>query len=79
MHTKTIIRAAAIAAAIGLAWPATAHADDDPGTDQEVCGAFNLGVPPDQIAQGLQRGDGRINPWQAQRDTVWPIISGDCG
>jgi hypothetical protein len=34
---------------------------------------------PDQIANGLQRGDHRINEWQAQRDTNWPIIEGDCG
>ncbi|WP_264035535.1 hypothetical protein, partial [Mycobacterium paraffinicum] len=37
-----------------------------------------IALPAPDIAQGLQRGDGRINPWQAQRDTVWPIIEGDC-
>lgn len=62
--------------ALTLGSPATAHADDDPGP---VCTAFNLGVPPDQIAQDLQRNDHRINEWQAQRETNWPIIEGDCG
>lgn len=74
------IRIAAVLAVLALASPATAHADtDDPGTGPEVCGAFNLGVPPDQIAQGLQRNDGRYNYWRAQHDTIWPIITGACG
>lgn len=69
----------ALLAMLVLGSPSVARADnDDPGTGQEVCGAFNLGVPPDQIAQDLQRNDHRINEWQAQRDTNWPIISGDC-
>ena len=75
------MRKAVLAAICGLliATP-TAHADpdDDPGTGQEVCGAFNIGVPPpDQIANGLQRNDHRISEWQAQRDTNWPILQPD--
>jgi hypothetical protein len=77
---RNISRVAAIVAlAITLAAPA--HADpDDPTNDttKEVCGAFNLGLPPDQIAQGLQRNDGRFNRWRAWNSTIWPIIEGDC-
>jgi hypothetical protein len=62
------------AALVGFA--PVAHAD--PTTD-EVCGAFNLGVPPDQIAERLGQNDGRYNYWTAQRDTVWPITTGQCG
>lgn len=75
-------RLAAVLVASLLACAPVAHADPDSdnlGTGQEVCGAYNLGVPPDQIAQDLHRGDHRINEWQAQRDTNWPIITGACG
>jgi hypothetical protein len=56
------------------------HDDDDDGGDTKdtVCQAFNQGMTPDQIAGGLQRNDGRINEWQAWRDTAGPIVSGDC-
>lgn len=59
---------------------ATSHikAVDDDTTTDTVCTGFNLGMSPDQIAGGLQRNDGRINEWQAWRDTTWPIIEGDC-
>lgn len=66
--------ALALAAALGAG---TARADD-PDTD-EVCGAFNLGVPQAEIPGRLGANDGRENYWQAQRDTNWPIIEGDCG
>lgn len=73
MHTRTTVRIAALVATIALAWPATAHADDDgPSTTDEVCGAS-------EIAQGLHRGDGRYNYWRAQRDSTWPVIEGQCG
>lgn len=71
----------AVAAGL-LAFAPVAHADpdsDDPDTTREVCGAFNYGQSQDQIAQNLHRNDHRINEWQAQRDTNWPIIEGDCG
>lgn len=57
------------------------HSDDGDGPSKtdEVCGGFNLGMSPDQIRQGLQRNDGRENPWAAQRDSAWPIITGRCG
>jgi hypothetical protein len=51
-----------------------AHADDDddPGTAQEVCGAFNLGVPSAEIPDDLRRNNPRINsptlPYQVFRD-----------
>jgi hypothetical protein len=76
------IRALLLLAGVGAACAATviaagpARADHDP--TPEVCGAFNLGVPPDQIAQGLERGDGRYNYWRAQQSTIWPIIEGQC-
>lgn len=73
---KTLIAAMIAAAALLLA-PA-AHADDpDPTTT--VCTGFNLGMTPDQIAQGLERNDGRYNVWRAYRTTLWPIIEGQCG
>lgn len=56
---------------------APAHAD--PSTTDEVCGAFNLGVPPAEIPGRLGQNDGRENYWRAQRETVWPIIEGECG
>lgn len=73
-------RIAAIAIAAGLiALAPPAHADPDDDTSKEVCGAYNLGVPQDQIPDRLHANDHRINEWQAQRDTNWPIINGDCG
>lgn len=64
---------------LAVAAPARADYPSDPGTTQEVCGAYNLGVPQDQIAQGLQRNDARMNEWRAWHSTNWPIIEGDCG
>jgi hypothetical protein len=73
----------AVALAAGwLTLAPVAHADPDnngPSTQDEICGAYNLGVPPDQIAQDLHRNNHRINEWQAQKDTNWPILQGDCG
>lgn len=71
--------AAALLSMLVLAAPAPAHADDDPGTGPEVCGGFDLALSPSEIAQGLQRNDGRYNYWRAQHDSTWPIITGDCG
>ncbi len=79
---RTVLAAICGALIVASAPAGTAHAgpdSDDPGTGQEVCGAFNLGFPQDQIAQDLHRNDHRINEWQAQRDTNWPILEGDCG
>jgi hypothetical protein len=78
-YTITAVTAALIAA--GLMLGAPAHADpDDPGTTtNEVCGAFNLGVPPGDIPGRLGANDGRENYWTAQRQSAWPIIEGDCG
>lgn len=53
---------AGVAALAAVVLAAPAHADD---TTTSVCGAFNLGVPPDQIAGGLQQGDGRYDYWRA--------------
>lgn len=79
----TRLTAAGIAASLLLTLCPMAHADpddgDDPGTGREVCGAYNLGVPQDQIPDRLRANDHRINEWQAQRDTNWPILQGDCG
>ena len=83
-YTTTAIGAALIAA--GLMLGAPAHADpDDPDTSspdtttEEVCGAFNLGVPPGDIPGRLGANDGRENYWTAQRQSAWPIIEGECG
>jgi hypothetical protein len=73
---KTLIAAITAAAALLLAPAAQA---DDPDPTTTVCTGFNLGMTPDQIAQGLQRNDGRYNIWRAYRTTLWPIIEGDCG
>jgi hypothetical protein len=75
------IAALAVAGLLGFA--PMAHADPDTddtdGTNSEVCGAFNLGVPPGEIINRLGQNDHRFNYWRAQRDTIWPIIEGDCG
>lgn len=71
---------AAVALAVLLAAPAHADPDDSgPDTTKEVCGAFNLGVPPGDIPGRLGQNDGRENYWTAQRQSAWPIIEGDCG
>lgn len=75
-------RTFAVALAAGcLALTAIAHADDpdDPGTGQEICGAYNLGVPPSQIPDNLHHNDGRWNYWRGQRETEQRIVGGDCG
>lgn len=69
------IAAAILSAGVGLAGPAAAQPDP---TD-EVCGAFNLGVPPEQIAERLGRNDARYNYWRSVQSTMWPIIEGQCG
>jgi hypothetical protein len=59
----------------------TAHADPDgdaPSITQEICGAFDLGVPPGDIPGRLGQNDGRWNYWRAQQRTSQTIVSGDC-
>ena len=77
---RYLVAALACAALIGMP---VAHADPDESgpdtTTNEVCGAFNLGVPPGDIPGRLGRNDGRENYWTAQRQSAWPIIEGDCG
>jgi len=71
--------ALALAATVVLG-AGTAHADpDDPDTTtNEVCGAFDLGIPPGEIPGRLGANDGRENYWTAQRQSAWPIIEGQC-
>jgi hypothetical protein len=59
---RILIPAVMLAASITLAAPARAD-DDDPDTTQaqEVCGAYNLGVPPGDIAGDLRRNNPRVN------------------
>ena len=75
--TALMVVSAMAPAVVVLASPASA--DDGPDPTQEVCGADNLGVPPEQIAAGFERGNGRYNSWRAQQTTMWPILEGDCG
>jgi hypothetical protein len=74
---RKALAAAALLASL-LAAPAPARADDDPDPTQEICGAYNLGVPPDQIPGDLGRNDARWNYWRAQQRTSQTIISGGC-
>jgi hypothetical protein len=69
-----------VAGALLVAPIPSAHADtgDDDSTTSSVCTGFRLGMSPSQIERGLQQNDGRVNPWQAQRDTIWPIVTGQC-
>ena len=71
--------AAALALAATVVLGAGTARADDPDTTDEVCGAYNLGVPEAEIPGRLGANDGRENYWKAQRDTNWPIIEGDCG
>jgi hypothetical protein len=69
-----------------LAAPAYGDPDDDdtgssssnPGdsTDAEICGAFNLGVPPADIPGMLQRNNGQWNYWRGVQRTRQDIIEG---
>jgi hypothetical protein len=59
----------------------TAHADPDddaPSITQEICGAFDMGVPPGDIPGRLGQNDGRWNYWRAQQRTSQTILQGDC-
>lgn len=78
---KVVLWLGAILAVVCLAlyWSGNWKAHADPSTTDEVCGAFNLGVPPSEIPGRLGANDGRENYWKAQKDTIWPIIEGDCG
>ena len=77
MRWREITAVAAALTASGLMLSAPAQAD--PSTTDEVCGAFNLGVPQSEIPGRLGANDGRENYWRAQRETNWPIIEGECG
>lgn len=41
--------------------------------------AYNLGLQPGGIINRLGTNDGRRNYWRARNETLWPIITGDCG
>lgn len=71
--------AAALTAVLLVVPVAHADPDTDDTTAQEVCGAYNLGLPPDEIERGLEQHDGRYNPWRARNSTVWTIVEGHCG
>jgi hypothetical protein len=74
------MRRVAAAFALALALAAPAHADpDDNDTTQQICGAFDLGVPPGDIPGRLGQNDGRWNYWRAQQKTRDTIIEGGCG
>jgi hypothetical protein len=83
----TIVRAGVVAAVVAavLVCAPIARADgddgddDSPSTEQEICGAFNLGVPPGDIPGRLGQNDGRWNYWRAQQRTRDTIIDGGCG
>jgi hypothetical protein len=78
--------AALACASIAFAPVAQAHhsdsddSTDDPGNSKtdEVCGAFNLGVPRSDLPGMLHANDGRENYWQGWKDSTWPIIEGQC-
>jgi hypothetical protein len=69
----------ALACAGLLGFAPVAHADPDDDTTAEICGAFNLGVPPGDIPGRLGQNDSRWNYWRAQQRTSQTIISGECG
>jgi hypothetical protein len=71
--------AAAFALAVLLAAPAYADPDDDQTTTDQICGAFDMGVPPGDIPGRLGANDGRWNYWRAQQRTSQTIIEGGCG
>lgn len=70
--------ALALAAVLG-AGTARADPDDDSDTTQQICGAFDMGVPPGDIPGRLGQNDGRWNYWRAQQRTEQTIVGGDCG
>jgi hypothetical protein len=72
MRTRVVVASAAATLALSVA--GTAHAD----TRSDVCTGYRLGMSPGQIADGLERNDGRENYQRSWNDTVWPIITGDC-
>jgi hypothetical protein len=92
--TRKVLIALAVAATAIAIWlmidapPSKADdGTDDPDTSQtlpgdnktnEVCTAFNLGVPMSQLPDMLHANDGRENYWQGWKDSVWPIIEGQC-
>ncbi|WP_345317459.1 hypothetical protein, partial [Mycobacterium paraffinicum] len=55
---------AALLATTCLTLAPAAHADDDPGTGQEVCGAYNLGVPARDIFKTCGLGRFRRLPFR---------------
>ncbi len=70
---------AALIMAIGAAGTARAD-DDDPSSEQEICGALHMGLSPGDIAERLGRNDQRYNNyWQAWRTVGPTVIESDCG
>lgn len=57
-------RIAPVLIAVAFALAPTARADDDTDTHRQICGAFDLGVPPGEIEQRLGEHDGRWNLWR---------------
>ena len=66
------------AAAMVVAVPGTARADDDDQVTRDACVGLNLGMTPDQIAEDMRRNDARLSPMQVQRRILFPILEGDC-
>jgi hypothetical protein len=82
MMKKSLAAVIFVGVAIGTASPAWAHHhhdDDGPSVTDEICGAYNLGVPPGDIPGRLGANDGRENYWRAQQQTRDAILGGDCG
>ena len=74
-----IVLASAIVALMVGCGTARADTDDDPTTDQVVCGAFKAGQSQQQIAGGLGTNDHRWNTWRAQQRVNGTILGGECG
>lgn len=69
---------AGVAGALALmasptAWTC-ATASPETSLEQAVCAQLTMGTPPGMIAEMLQRGDGRITPFQAQQ-AVWDAMT----
>jgi hypothetical protein len=81
MRSISRVAVGIVALSIMLAVPAHAGPDDDggPSVTDEICGAFDMGVPPGDISGMLHRNDGRWNYWRAQQRTEQTIVGGDCG
>jgi hypothetical protein len=76
MTTKMVQLAAASFIALALVWAPVAHADD---TDDQICGAYDLGVPAPDIVGRLGANDHRWNYWRAQQRVRDDIVGRECG